>query len=78
VTGVHARGCRCAQGRLTALPPRSVTTEQAKQWALIGVEKGHSKPRFTHLPYSSHDVPPIVRDTITISKMGPMIAVGLL
>jgi hypothetical protein len=33
---------------------------------------------FTCLPDSSHDVPTTVLDTIIVSKIGPMIGVGLL
>jgi hypothetical protein len=33
---------------------------------------------FTRLPYSSHIMPSIVRDTTIISKMDPKIVVGLL
>jgi hypothetical protein len=38
----------------------------------------HSKPMFTCLPDSSHDVPTTALDTIIVSKIGPMIDVGLL
>jgi hypothetical protein len=45
---------------------------------LPGAAKGCNKPMFTCLPNSSHDVPTRAWDTIIVSKMGPMIVVGLL
>jgi hypothetical protein len=76
--GVCVRGRRCCKGWPTTLYPYGVTTGEAKHQALIGTVKGRSRPTFTCLPYSSHDVPTIAQDTITISKMVPMIVVGLL
>jgi hypothetical protein len=40
--------------------------------------KGHSKPMFTCLRNSLHDVPTIAWDMATVSKTGPTITVGLL
>jgi hypothetical protein len=53
-----------------------VTTEEAKQWALLGAVKRHSKHEFMRHPNSSHDVPSTSWDMTTVSKTGPMIAEG--
>jgi hypothetical protein len=58
--------------------PRDVTTEEVKQWALARHSKRSSKPMFTHLPDSSHDVPTTAWDTTTISKMDSTIVMSLL
>jgi hypothetical protein len=45
---------------------------------LLGAVKGRSKPMFTRLPNSSHNMPTIAHDTIVVSKTGPTIDMGLL
>jgi hypothetical protein len=76
-TGARTIGRRFMQGRLLALFPRGVTTEEAERPAHIDIVKGRSKHKFTHHPNSSHDTPATPQDMVTISKMGPMIVVGL-
>jgi hypothetical protein len=45
---------------------------------LPGTIKGRSKPMFTRISNSSHDVPATVWDIAAVSKMNPMIVMGLL
>jgi hypothetical protein len=66
------------KGDCVLLYPHDVTTEEAKQWALTSCSKRHKKTMFTCLSDSSHITPATTAwNTMTISKMGPTIVVGL-
>jgi hypothetical protein len=76
--GGQARGHRLTVGVTTSFIDPWCDNRGGKRCALIDTLKGCSKHEFTRHLNSSHDAPFTSWDTTTISKIGPMIAVGLL
>jgi hypothetical protein len=73
-TQIQVRGCKCVKGQ----PPAFIAPWCYNRGGQIAGPYKRSKPMFTSLPHSSHDVLTTMWDTVTISKTCPIIVVGLI